>query len=313
MQIQKIDISRGDLAKLASRTLSVLTVSLVFTAAASAATLDRIKETGHIKLGYFEDARPFTQSPAPNNVQGYSANLCQKVVERVKWQLNLSQIAIDWVPVTIANHVTELKQGNIDLLCTPTSETAAKREDVSYSKPVFPGGVRAFVRQDTGAALRQALGDNPKPRPVWRGSPAAKVLDKSSFAVVAGTTTERWLAGKVAAFQIDAKVVAVPDYKTGLQQLMDGKVAVFFGDGAVAKGAVDLEVAARKLEVLPRQFTREPLSLALPRSDEDFRLLVDRALTESYADPKFEDMYAMWCGTMDDNIHAFFQWVSFAP
>lgn len=332
MQFHQFVFSRGQQAKFASRVFAALAVLLGFTAAlpASAAapaaapaaaatpapvtTLDRIKGTGHIKLGYIDDARPFTHSPAPGNVQGYSARLCQQIAERVKVQLNLSQLVVDWVAVKPADHVNEVKQGNIDLLCTPTSETAAKRQDVAYSKPVFPGGVRAIVSKNTAAALREALGENPKPKPVWRGSPAAKVLDKGSFAVMAGTTTERWLASKKATLQINATTVPVPDYRTGLQQLMDGKVDVFFGDRAVAIGAVDdLGVASEALTILPRWFTHEPLSLALPRNDDDFRLVVDRALSDAYAAVDFEEQYSKWNGPMDDKTFTFFQWVSFAP
>jgi polar amino acid transport system substrate-binding protein len=247
-------------------------------------------------------------------VQGYSAELCQAIADRVKAHLNLPQLAVDWVPVTPANHVSDVKQGTVDLLCTPTSETAAKRQDIAYSKPVFPGGVRAIVRRDTGAALRQALGDNPpKQQPTWRGSPAAKVLDKGKFGVMTGTTTQRWLAGKMTSLKVNGTAVEFPDYATGLQQLMDRKIDVFFGDRAVAIGAVDLGPAAAQLEILPRQFTHEPLSLALPRNDDDFRTVVDRALSDSYAAPGFKDIYSKWAGKMDDQTTAFFQWVSFAP
>jgi polar amino acid transport system substrate-binding protein len=128
-----------------------------------------------------------------------------------------------------------------------------------------------------------------------------------------GTSAQRWLAGKMTALKVSGTEVLVPDYSTGLQQLMDGKIDVFFGDRAVAIGAVDLGPASSKLEILPRQFTHEPLSLAVPRGDDDFRLAVDRALSDAYAAPGFKDMYSKWCGTMDEQTATFFQWVSFAP
>jgi ABC-type amino acid transport substrate-binding protein len=312
MQTLQFIISRGGLARFTSRALATLTVSLVVTTA-SAATLDRIKETGHIKLGYAADALPFTEKTTTGSVDGYAAGLCLQVVERVKKQLGLPQLVVDWVPITLTNHVNEVKQGNVDLLCVPTSETAAKRKDVAYSKPVFPGGVRAVVRMDTATALRKALDENPNPGPVWRGSPAAKVLNKGTFAVVAGTTTERWLASKKATLQVNAKTVAVADYRTGIQQLLDRKADVFFGDRSLVLGVMNSDAANENLVVIDRWFTREPLSLALARNDDDFRLLVDGALSDSYADAKFGELYSKWCGKYDDTTRTFFQWVSFAP
>jgi ABC-type amino acid transport substrate-binding protein len=128
-----------------------------------------------------------------------------------------------------------------------------------------------------------------------------------------GTSAQRWLAGKMTTLKVSGTEVLVPDYSTGLQQLMDGKIDVFFGDRAVAIGAVDLGPASTQLEILPREFTHEPVALALPRNDDDFRGVVDRALSDSYAAPGFKDMYSKWAGTMDEKTAAFFQWVSFAP
>jgi polar amino acid transport system substrate-binding protein len=307
--------SRGQRLGSAARVIAAIAVSFGIVAAlpAAAATLDRIKETGHIKLGYFADARPFTHNAANGNVMGFSAELCDRVVENVKKQLGLAQLTVDWMPVTPANQIVAVKQGAVDLLCTPTSETAAKRQDVSYSKPVFPGGVRAVVRRETAAALRNALGENPKPHTVWRGSPASKVLDKATFAVAQGTTTERWLADNMKRLKVTGKALPVADYRTGVQMLVDSKADVFFGDRAVVLGVIESEAAGTNLVVLDRFFTHEPLALALARNDDDFRLVVDRALNEAYTAPTFADSYSKWCGTMDDNTRRFYQFVSFAP
>ena len=86
------------------------------------------------------------------------------------------------------------------------------------------------MRADSPPALREALAEKPSVKPVWRGSPAATVLGQSTFAVVSGTTSESMLKSRLNTFQIDAKVVSVPDYRTALQQLREGKAQVVFGD-----------------------------------------------------------------------------------
>ena len=79
----------------------------------------------------------------------------------------------------------------------------------------------------------------PNARPVWRGSPAAKVLEKANFAVVAGTTTENWLKARRTALQVDAEIVPVPDYRAGLQKVLNREVDVFFGERTLVLGAMD--------------------------------------------------------------------------
>jgi ABC-type amino acid transport substrate-binding protein len=193
------------------------------------------------------------------------------------------------------------------LLCTPMNETLARRQDVSFSISVFPGGIRAVMRKDAALALREALGDTPAPRALWRGSPAVKVLSKKSFGVVAGTTSETWLASKISSFQIDSKTVPVTDYHDGVQQLLDRKIDVFFGDRAVVLGAMDA-AASQKLVVLDRLLTFEPYELAMARGDDDFRLLVDSTLSEIYAAPAFGEQFYKWFGEYDYKTRLFFQW-----
>jgi len=59
--------------------------------------------------------------------------------------------------------------------------------------------------------------------------------------------------------------------------------------------------------VLTRHYTYEPLALALARNDDDFRLVVDRALTRFYASPKFGETYASVFGTADMDTVEYFR------
>jgi len=286
----------------------VAAVGFALTAAlpVSAATVDRIRESGHIKLGYIADARPFSYRSGAGAPEGYAVALCQRVADQMKAQLALPQLTVDWVPVTLDNRFSEIKQGNVDLLCTPTIVTLTRRQEVAFSIPIFAGGNRAVIRADAPVALRDALGETPPAHPVWRGSPAAKVLEGTTFAVVAGTTTQPWLESRRAAFEVNARIVPVPDYRAGLQQLLHSQVDVFFGERSLVLGALDAEERAN-LVVFDRLFTQESGALALARDDDDFRLLVDRALSQLYAANDFSALYTQWLGPFDASTRAFFQ------
>jgi polar amino acid transport system substrate-binding protein len=315
MQVGPSAISRGHLTGLASRAIALLAVvciTLTTASPAAAATLERIKESGHIKFGYIADAAPFTRRADSGAVEGYAASLCQAIAEQVKTQLALSELAVDWVPVALDSGLGQLQPGDIDILCTPISATLTRRRDVSFSIPVYPGGVRAVVRADAPPALREALAEKPSARPVWRGSPAATLLGKSNFAVVSGTTSETTLKRSLNTFQIDAKVVSLPDYRTALQQLREGKVNVVFGDRAVVLGAMD-STSRDDVVILDRLLTNEPYALALPRNDDDFRLLIDRSLTQLYETNGFRTLYTQWFGEFSANSQVFFRWTTPMP
>ena len=106
---------------------------------------------------------------------------------------------------------------------------------------------------------------------------------------------------------MDARIVNVADYRSGLQQLHDGKVDVFFGERSVVLGAMS-DSERKDLVILDRLFTHEPLALALARGDEDFRLLIDRSLSQLYSSSEFGELYKRWHGEFDDKARTYFLW-----
>ena len=281
--------------------------ALVVALPASAATLDRVRDKARIRLGYLPDARPFTFKGASGNPEGYGVQVCEAIVLQIRVQLGLPDIAVDWVEVNPNNRFSEVQQGDVDLLCTPASETLTNRKLVAFSAPVFAGGNRAVLRADAAPALRHTLAGDRPDKPVWRGSPAARLLADTTYAVVSKTSTEAWLNERGADLGIKAKVTAVPDYRSGLQLVLDRKVDVFFGDRALVLGAIDPD-KRDQLVVIDRLLTHEQAGLALARGDDDFRLSVDTALATIYPSKNFADLYARWFGPLDDKAKTFFLW-----
>lgn len=287
-------------------------VALACAMPASSQTLDRIKETAFIKLGYLDDARPFSFASTAGKPEGYTVDLCKHIVEELKKELALPNLQSEFAPVALDFRMFALDAARIDLLCSPTSVTLAKRKEASFSIPVFGGGLRAVMLKDSAAKLRAAIEADAKAKPttpVWRGSPAARVLKGMTFAVVTGTTSEKWLEGRRQSLKVDAKVEPVPDYHTGLRLLQEGKVDAFFGDRNLILAAID-PGARKNYTILDRQFTHEPYALGMAKGDDDFRAAVDRALSHIYASPDFAKLYAKYFGEYDDKTDLFFQWVT---
>jgi putrescine:ornithine antiporter len=280
------------------------------TSPAAAATLDRIKETGHIRFGFLRDAPPFSIGAEGAAPDGYAVSLCKSVADNIKRDLALPGLTIEWVPLAANERLTAVHKGKIDLLCAPMSETLGRREHASFSIPIFAGGNRAAVRADAPAALRNVLSESRPTKPVWRGTPAANVLESTKLAVVGGTTGETWLNERAKTLQVNAHIERVPDYATALRELVAGDVDVVFGDRLVMLGALQaLDQKTRSnVVILDRMFTHEHAGLALEHGDDDFRVLVDRALSRIYASPEFAALYSKWCGEFDERARTFFVW-----
>jgi ABC-type amino acid transport substrate-binding protein len=181
----------------------------------------------------------------------------------------------------------------------------ARRKEVAFSIPIFAGGVGAMLRADSSFRLRQVLSKGQQAGPFWRASPA-QILEQQTFSVVTGTTSASWLTSRANTLQIAAKVVPVDSYDAGIRRVLDRSSNVFFGDRAILLDAAKRSSSAQDLIVLDRRFTYEPIALALGRGDDDFRLVVDRTLSQIFGSAGFRDTYAKWFGKPDEDALTFY-------
>jgi len=299
----------GSGAAAAASGVAVVAVFLAVAGAspADAATLARVKDTSRIALGYRVDARPFSYRDEAGAPAGFAVALCTQVANAVKAELGLASLAVEWVPVTVEDRFQAVQQGKVDLLCDGNGETLARRKDLAFSQPIFPGGVGALLRTDAPFGLRDVLARGRQAGPFWRASPA-QILEQQTFSVVNGTTAARWLPSRANELQIAAKIAPVDSYDAGVKRVLDRGANVLFGERAMLIEAAKRSPSARDLEVLDRLFTFEPVALAMARNDDDFRLAVDRALSKAFASPTFGELYAKSFGAPAQATREFYRW-----
>jgi len=273
-----------------------------------ASTLDQVRSTGTLRLGYRTDARPFSYEEGTGSPTGFTVELCQRVQQAVKTELNLSELKVQWVPLTASTRLEAVQRGDVDVLCGAMSETLERRKQVDFSAPVFPGGVGAVVRSDATKRLKNILeGEAVRYTPTWKAV-SLNILREQVFATVPGTTAEQWVKQKAQELQVQSRVTPVPNYQAGVQAVLDRQASAFFAERAALLDAAQRGKNADDLTVLDRHFTVEPLALVLRRGDEDFRLLVDRTLSQLYNSADFNTLYTKWFGEPDEAALEFYRW-----
>ena len=173
---------------------ALIAISAFTGPAMAAGTLDRIRQSGKVMLGYRAEAQPFSYRDDAGNAAGYSVALCQAIADGLKTDLGLANLSIEWVPVTIDDRFSAVQQGKVDLLCGAETETLSRRKEVSFSLPIYPSGIGALLAADTPRELQEILErGSPPTKPIWRGSPARTLLEAQTFSVVANTRSVDWL------------------------------------------------------------------------------------------------------------------------
>lgn len=275
-------------------------------ASASSTTLERVRASNTLTLGYLPDMAPFS-SQQGDKADGYAIDLCLQVADKVKTELGRADLQIRYKALAEAESFNAVSSGKVDLLCTPAPETLALRKQVSFSLPVYTAGLAALVREDASETLINVLnGEVAHTGPTWRAT-VNRGLANHTYVVTKGGASEAWVRDKMRLLGVIATLVTVDNHEEGVQLVADGKADAFFSERMLLKSYLAKNKKVDDMVVLERIFEFAPVAMALERSDEDFRLLVDSALSEAYASGSLEKAYTQRFGAPSEVVKKLFK------
>ena len=240
---------------------AAIAAALLLSAGAAAAdALDRIRQSGEIRLAVRDDAAPLS-SLVDGVHQGYAVDICRRLSERLAEQLGMSGLNRTLVPVDAETRFDAIVEGRADLLCGAASVTLARREIVDFSIPIYVDG----------AAVMTLAG----------GPTEFEALEGKRIGVRAGTTTARSLASALDRMGMTAEVVEVTDHAEGAAGLREGAFDAYFADQSILLG-LQRGDGGEGLQISGNTLSVEVQALAMPRGETALRLEVDRALSRMW-------------------------------
>jgi ABC-type amino acid transport substrate-binding protein len=255
-----------------------LAYALAAPAAAQTGTLEKIRSSGTITLGYINDAAPFSFADAKGEPQGYSVDLCREIARGIGAQLGRA-IEVRWVPLTIQNRLDAVSARSVDIECSTTTWTLSRQRNVDFSLITFVDGGSVLTR--AGAGLGR-LAD----------------LNGKRVAVIKGTTTEQRLRDSLARYKVNAEVLTVSTRPEGLKLVEEAKVDGFAADRTTLIGAVLAKQAAAAYRLLDEDFSIEPYVFALPSGEHEYRIAVNRVLARLFRTGEIGKVYDRWLGPL---------------
>lgn len=259
--------------------LSLFLAAAVAGAADHTDTLQRIADTGEIRIGFVPDAPPLSFENSDGNAAGYSIDLCRQIASEVRDKLELEKIDIVFTPlVTMEERITAIEDGKIDIECGATTVTLTRRERVDFTLMTFITGSAVLSRK---AAPIGTIDD----------------INKAKIAVLRGTTTEDVMRRAIEVNDFDVKLRLISSHDEGMKMLNDGKVDGYASDRAMLIGQVFRNENAKNQYALTRTaFSFEPYAMMIARGDTEFRLVADRALASLFRSVRIRRIYQNWFG-----------------
>ncbi len=255
-------------------------VLFAFTTGASAAelygTLKKIKETGTIVLGHRESSVPFAYVGPDQKPIGYSMDLCMKVVDAIKAELEMDKLDVKLVPVTPQTRIPLIANGNINLECGSTTNNLTRQQQVDYAYTTFITGTKLLVKKSSGIKEVEDL--------------AGKAI-----ALAQGTTNERAIKETVAKLGIkDVKVLNVKDHAEGFLALETDRVDAYSTDHILLYGLISKAKSPDDYDVVGRFLSFDPYALMVARDDSAMRLIANKTLAGLFRSGEILDIYNKW-------------------
>ena len=243
----------------------------------SEGTLDKIARTGEFLIGYRADSSPLSYENSKGEPSGYSVDLCRRIAAGIKAHFGDKDIEAKFVRITSDERISAVVSGKIDIECGSTTITLSRQERVDFSLPTFVTGATVLSLASSGI---QSMSD----------------LSGKKIGVVKDTTTHAKLESHLKEDLIDAEVVIVADRTQGMTYLNRGGIDALASDQIVLIGQIIEALNPKQYSLMNDIFSYEPYGFVVRRNDADFRLVVNRALSQIYRSGQHIDIFYKWIG-----------------
>ena len=260
--------------------LAVLGVALASLSAAAMAedlgpTLKRIKDAGTITIGHREASVPFSYLDDSQKPIGFSVELCNLVVDKVKGALGLPNLKVAYQAVNSSNRIPLVKNGTVDVECGSTANTIARQNEVSFSL-IF------YAPQFKWVALKSS------------GLKGTDDLKGKSVVVTQGTNTAQFVAKLNADKALGMKILQGKDHAESFLLVQTGRASAFMEDDILLAGLKATANAPDDFAFLADAYASDPYGLVVSKDDPAFKHLVDDTLREAMQSGAYDKLYAKW-------------------
>ena len=237
-------------------------------------TLQRIKETGEIRLGHRDVSVPFSYLTDEGKPIGLFMEVCARIVDEIKAELK-QDVKVVLRPMTIATFVPLLQNQSIDIGCGPATNTVERQKQVAFSDTVFVASIRTLVKKDSGINKMDDLKD--------------KTVSLTSGSTAVGLMTKYEQDHK-----FETKKLLNPDHAQSFLMFNSGRAQAFVMDDIFLAGQVANQAKPGDYKILDEWLRVEPYGLAMRKDDPQFKALVDRTLRTMFKNGEFAKLYAKW-------------------
>ncbi|MBC3885531.1 transporter substrate-binding domain-containing protein [Undibacterium griseum] len=238
-------------------------------------TLKKIKETGTITLGVRDSSIPFSYLDDKQSYQGYSIDLCMKIVSAVQRQLGMSSLNVKLNPVTSATRIPLMANGTIDLECGSTTNNAERQKQVAFAPTTFVTANRILAKKSSNI---KSLAD----------------LKGKSVVSTSGTANLKQLTTLNADQNLGMNILPAKDHAEAFLMVETGRAVAFVMDDILLASLAANSKNPGEYEISKEALSVEPYGIMLRKDDTAFKKVVDTAIGNVLTSGDINRIYHKW-------------------
>ena len=241
-----------------------------------AGTLEKVKETGAIVLGFRETSIPFSYLDDNQKPVGYALDICMRIVDAVKTELNMPALKVQTMGVTSSNRIPLMANGTIDLECASTTNNADRQKQVSFTNTHFLTASKFVAKKSSNIANIDGL----------RGKTVVSVAGTSNIVQLNQFNTAR---------KLGITVLAAKDVVEAFLMVETDRAVAFVMDDVILSSLIAGSKDPSQFVINDDPFSKpEPYGIMLRKDDPQFQAVADKATAALYASPEIATIYAKW-------------------
>jgi polar amino acid transport system substrate-binding protein len=247
---------------------SLLSLLAFASPAVAGTTMDRINESGVLRVGVTGGQPPLNMKTKSGEIIGMEVDLARALAASMG-------VKVQFVAKDFASLLTAVEKGDVDIALSGVTMTAKRNRKVAFAGPYFVSGKGLIT---TSASLAKA--DDPSD------------IGAGTFTLVAlkGSTSYDLLKKAAAS---NSKVVPVKDYDEGIEMVISGKADAMLADYPICLVAA-LQNPDAGIQGVIAPLTFEPLGGAVSGDDALFLNLVDNYFDALEGTGLMEMLRAKW-------------------
>lgn len=251
--------------------------ALLATGAAQAqpgGTLQRIGETGEIRIGHRDVSVPFSYLDDQQKPIGFFMDICGRVVDAVKAELK-TDVKVALRPVTLSTQIPLLQNQGVDIVCGPATNTVERQKQVAFSNTLYVSSIRAVVRRDSGINRFSDLKDK-------------------TVSLTAASTSITLLTKFEQEHKFETKKLTNPDHAQSFLMFSTGRAQAFVMDDILLASMVANSARPSDFKLIDEALRVEPYGLVMRKDDPQFKAVVDRTLAALVRSGEYQKLFAKW-------------------